>query len=83
MRDIACDLYPEGLNLKQAVEIEWGVGVHWNFDNDTQFSSNFTSNFLRKNDNKRVFYPYLVDKILEKAYYKEKITVVTKKNKKM
>ena len=65
----------------QAIEIEWDVGVHLNFDNDTEFSSNFASNFLRKNDNKRVFYPYLVDKILEKAYYKDKIMVVTKNKK--
>ena len=28
-----------------------------------------------------VFYPYLVDKILEKAYYKDRITVVTKNKK--
>ena len=31
------------------------------------FLSDFVSNFVRKNENKRVFYPYFVDEILEKA----------------
>ena len=44
-------------------------------------SLDFASNFLRKNDNKCVFYPCLVNKILEKTYYKDKIVVVTRKEK--
>ena len=79
--DIVCDLYPEGLNLKELIQIERGIGVQLNFDNDTVFLSDFASNFLRKNKHKRVFYPYLVDKILEKAYYKDKIVVVTRNEK--
>ena len=79
--DIVCDLYPEGLNLKELIQIEGGIGVQLNFDNDTVFPSDFASNFLRKNKHKRVFYPYLVDKILEKAYYKDKIVVVTRNEK--
>ena len=79
--DIVCDLYPEGLNLKELIQIERGIGVQLNFDNDTVFPSDFASNFLRKNKHKRVFYPYLVDKILEKAYYKDKIVVVTRNEK--
>ena len=58
-----------------------GIGVELNADNGTKFPSDFASNFLRKNENKRVFYPYLVDKILEKAYYKDKIMVVTRNEK--
>ena len=79
--DVVCDLYPEGLNLKELIQIEGGIGVQLNFDNDTVFPSDFASNFLRKNKHKRVFYPYLVDKILEKAYYKDKIVVVTRNEK--
>ena len=79
--DIVCDLYPEGLNLKELIQIERGIRVQLNFDNDTVFPSDFASNFLRKNKHKRVFYPYLVDKILEKAYYKDKIVVVTRNEK--
>ena len=79
--DIVCDLYPEDLNLKESIQIERGIGVQSNFDNETEFPSDFASNFLRKNENKRVFYPYLMDKILEKAYCKDKIVVVTKNEK--
>ena len=41
----------------------------------------FALNFLRNNENKRAFYFYLVDKILEKAYYKDKVVVVTRNEK--
>ena len=61
--DVVCHLYPEVLNLKESVQIERGIGVQLNFDNDTKFPSDFASNFLRKNENKRVFHPYLVNKI--------------------
>ena len=66
--DIVCDLYPKGLNLKESIQIERVIAVQLSFDNDAEFPSDFASNFLRKNENKRVFYPYLVDEILEKAY---------------
>lgn len=76
--DIVCDMYPEGLNLKELIQTERGVGTQVSFDNETEFPSDFASNFLRQNENKRVFYPYLVDKIVEGLYYKEKTVVATK-----
>ena len=79
--NIVCDLYPGGLNLKESIQIKRGIGVQLNFDNDTEFPSDFASNFLRKNESKRVFSPCLVDKILEKAYYKGKIVVVARNEK--
>ena len=79
--DIVCDLYPEGLNVKESILIERGIGVQLNNDNYTEFPSDFASNFLRENENKRLFYPYLVGKTLEKAYYKDKIVVVTRNEK--
>ena len=79
--DIVCDLYPKGLNLKESIQIERVIGVQLSFDNDAEFPSDFASNFLRKNENKRMFYPYLVDEILEKAYYKDKIVVLTRNEK--
>ena len=79
--DIVCDLYPEGLNLKESILIERGIGVQLNNDNYTEFPSDFASNFLRENENKRLFSPYFVDKTLEKAYYKDKIVVVTRNEK--
>ena len=81
MIDIVSDLYPEDLNLKESLQIKRGIGVQLNVDNDAKFPSDFASNFLRKSENKHVFYPYLVDKILEKAYYKDKIMVVTRNEK--
>ena len=35
--DIICDLYPEGLNLKESFQNERGIGVQLNFDNDNEF----------------------------------------------
>ena len=37
--DVVCHLYPEGLNLKESIQIERGTGVQLNFDNDTKFPS--------------------------------------------
>ena len=74
----------KGLNLKDSIQIERRIGVQLNFDSDTEFPSDFASTFLRKKhtfENKRVFYLYLVDKILEKAYYKDKTKVVTRNEK--
>ena len=34
--DIICDLYPEGLNLKESFQNERGIGVQLNFDNDNE-----------------------------------------------
>ena len=91
--DIVCDLNRESLNLKESIQTERGIGVQLIFDNDTEFSSDFASYFLGKNESKRVFYPYLVneskrvfypylvDKILGKACYKDKIVVVTRNEK--
>ena len=45
--DIVSDLYPEGLNLKESIQIERSIGVQLNFDNDIEFPSDFASNFLR------------------------------------
>ena len=59
----------------ESIQIKRTIGVRLTFDNDTEFLSDFASNVLRKNENKRVFYPYLVDKILEKTYYKNRIVV--------
>ena len=69
------------MNLKELIQIERGIGVQFNFDNDAAFLSDSASNFLRANENKPVFYPYSVDKILERAYYKDKIVVVTRNEK--
>ena len=69
------------MNLKELIQIERGIGVQFNFDNDTAFLSDSASNFLRANENKPVFYPYSVDKILARAYYKDKIVVVTRNEK--
>ena len=63
------------------IQIEKGISVELNFDNDTEFPSDVPSNFLKKNENKRVLYPYLTDKILEKTYYKDKIVVVRRNEK--
>ena len=58
--DIECDLNRESLNIKESIQTERGIGVQLNFDNDTDFSSDFASHFLGKNESKRVFYLYLV-----------------------
>ena len=79
--NVLCDFYPKGLNLKELIQIKRSIDVQLNFDNDTEFSSAFASNCLRKNENKHVFYPYLVDKLLEKAYYKNKIVFVVRNEK--
>ena len=67
--------------LKESIQITRGIGVQLNFHNDAEFPSDFASNFLRKNENKHVVYSYLVDKILEKPYCKDKIIVVTRNEK--
>ena len=54
--DIACDIYPESLDLSKSIQIKKGVDVQLNFDNDTEFSSDFARIFLRKNEKK----PYLL-----------------------
>lgn len=63
------------------IQVEKGTGVQLNFDNDTDFRSDFASNVLRKNESNRVFYVSLVHKILEKACYKDKILVITRNEK--
>ena len=49
--DVICDMYPEGLNLKELIQIERGVGSHVIFDDETEFPSDFASNLLRQNEN--------------------------------
>ena len=53
--DIEFDLNRESLNLKESTQTERGIGVQLNFDNDTDFPSDFASHFLGKNESKRVF----------------------------
>ena len=50
--DVLWDFYPKGLNLKELIQIKRSIGVQLNFDNDTEFSSDFESNFLIKNEKK-------------------------------
>ena len=69
------------MNVKELIQVEKGTGVQLNFDNDTDFRSDFASNVLRKNESNRVFYVSLVHKILEKACYKDKILVITRNEK--
>ena len=76
--DIVSDLYPDDYNLKDEIQIQRGIGTQITFTDETEYPSDFASNFLRKNENKRVYYPYLVENIVEKSYYKEKIIVGTK-----
>ena len=64
--DIVTDTYPEGMNLKEQLQVERGVGKRMNFHDDTDFPSDFASDFLRNSENKRNFYPYLIDKIMTK-----------------
>ena len=54
--DIACDIYPESLDLSKSIQIKKDVDVQLNFDNDTEFSSDFATIFLRKNEKN----PYLL-----------------------
>ena len=63
------------------IQIERGIGVQLNFDNDTNFRSDFAPNVLRKNESSRVFYASLVHKIVEKACYKDKILAITSNEK--
>ena len=76
--DIVYDLYPEDYTLKEQTQIERGIGTQVNFSDETEFPSDFASNFLRKNENKRVYYPDLIVKLVEKWYYKSKIIIATK-----
>ena len=50
--DVLWDFYPKGLNLKELIQIKRSIGVQLNFDNDTEFSSDFESSFLIKNEKK-------------------------------
>ena len=52
----------------ESIQIERSIGVQLNFGNDTKFPPDLAWKFLKKNGNKRVLHPYLLDKILEKAY---------------
>ena len=76
--DIVTDSYPNGLNLKESLQSERGVGKRLTFNDNTMFPTNFGSDFLRNSDNKREFYPYVVDKVISKCQFDEKIVVGTK-----
>ena len=76
--DILSDIYPDDYNLKDEIQIQRGIGTQIKFTDETEYPSDFDSFFLRKNENKRVYYLYLVENIVEKSYYKDKIIVGTK-----
>ena len=72
------DLYPDGINLKEITQHRRGIRRHVEFDNNTPFPINFASDFLRQSENNRKFYPYLVELILQKYQFHDKIVVATK-----
>ena len=41
------------------------------------FPTNFGSDFLRNSDNKRDFYPYLIDKIISKTRLDDGVVIET------
>ena len=52
------------------------------FDNNTPFPIDFARDLLRRSENKRKFYPYLVELILQKYHqFQDKIVVATKNEK--
>ena len=53
--------------------MERGTGKLLKFNDDTEFPANFSSDFLRNSDNKREFYPYVVDKVLSKSQHDDKV----------
>ena len=75
--DIVTDSYREGINLKENLQIERGVGKRLHFNDESKFPSNFASDFLHNTENKRDFYPYVIDKIIGIYQRNEKIVVAT------
>ena len=79
--DIVTDLYPDGITLKEMTQTSRGVGMRVNFDRDTKFPNDFSTDFLRTTENKRAFYPFLVELILDQCHFHSKIVVATKEEK--
>ena len=75
------DSYPDGINLKEMTQHRRGIGMHVEFDNSTPFAIDFAIDFLRRSENKCKFYPYLVELILQKYQFLDKIFVATKNEK--
>ena len=66
--DIVTDSYLEGPNLKESLQVERGTGKRLKFNDDTEFPAHFSFDFLRDSENKREYYPYVIDRILSKTY---------------
>ena len=49
--DIVYDLYPKDYILKEETPKNRGVGTHSDFSDDAEFLPDFSTNFLRKNEN--------------------------------
>ena len=79
--DSVTDSYHEGPNLKESLQVERGTGTRLKFNDDTEFPAHFSSDLLRNSENKREYYPYVVDKILSKSMYDEKCVVATRNEK--
>ena len=74
--DVVTDWSPNGINLKEMTQYRRGIGMHVEFDNNTPFPIDFANDFLKRSENK--FYPYLVELILQKYQFHNKIVVATK-----
>ena len=79
--DIVTDSYPDGINLKEITQNSRGIGMHVEFDNNTPFPVDFASDFLRRPENKRKFYLYLVELILQKYRFHDKMLLQQKMKK--
>ena len=79
--DIVTDSYADGINLKEMTQHRKGIGMRVEFDNNTPFPTDFASDFLRRSENKRKFYQYLVELILQKYHFDDKIVVAAKNEK--
>ena len=79
--DIVTDSYPDGINLKEITQHRRGIGMHVEFDSNTPFLIDFFSDFLTRSESKHKFYQCLVELILQKHQFHDKVAVVTKKEK--
>ena len=74
---------PDGINLNELTQHRRGIRMHVEFDNNTPFPIDSASDFLRWSENKQKFYPYLVELILQKYHFHDKIVIPIKKMKKL
>ena len=74
------DQYPDGINLKEITQHCRDILIHAEFDNSTLFSIDFANDFFRRSE-KRKFYSYLVELILQKYSFHDKIVFATKNEK--